>query len=248
MNKRQPPVPPADGFRATLQSLTPADFPFLTPATTTTTVQDTVQRPVLKKRRQRPRSASPDAAISAATSPVVPVQAPDAILPASMETAAAAAPTDPAPAGDPSVPSRPMQDANDARNAAANLIPSRKRRHVERPWPPSGTILRAEYHGVVYTAEIVTAIRGRRLKSGCQVKLLDGPAKGRRLSSFSRAMLTATAGQRRAGKLGRKGVGNGWTFWQEVGPVAAADPAGSASAPVAQAVPVVSPTAQSVAS
>jgi hypothetical protein len=232
-NNHQPPVPQADGFRATLQTLAVSDLPFLTPATTATTVQDTVQRPVLKKRRQRSRSASPDAAISAATSPAVPM--PDAIIPAPAETAR----TDPALAGDTTVPASPMSSVNDG------LIPPRKRKHVERIWPPIGTKLEAEYFGVTYHAEVVAATK--RLKSGKQIRLLDGPGKGKRLNTYSKAMLVATARQRRAGKLGRKNASNGWSFWGPAGP-AAVDPAGSVSAPVVQPVPVVSPTAQPVAS
>jgi hypothetical protein len=95
--------------------------------------------------------------------------------------------------------------------------PRRKRVVVAREWPPEGTKLSAEYLGVRYHAEIVAA--KRRLKSGRQIRLLDGPAAGKRLNSFSRAMLLATKRQRREHKLGRKGVSNGWAFWR---PVAAA--------------------------
>lgn len=92
---------------------------------------------------------------------------------------------------------------------------ARTRRAVAHEWPPVGTLLSATYFGVEYRAEVVVATK--RLKSGKQVRLLDGPAKGKRLDSFSKAMLVATAKQRREQKLGRKGTSNGWGFWRQEG-------------------------------
>ena len=88
---------------------------------------------------------------------------------------------------------------------------SRHRRHIERDWPEAGTILTAEYYGQTYQAEIVAAVK--RLKSGKQIRLANGLAQGQVCDSFSEAMLLATEAQRRRENLGRKGVSNGWDFW-----------------------------------
>lgn len=87
----------------------------------------------------------------------------------------------------------------------------RARQAVAHEWPVVGTKLSATYFGETYTAEIVSA--RKKLKSGRQVRLLDGPSKGRICDSLSEAMLLATARQRRQQKLGRKGTANGWRFW-----------------------------------
>lgn len=89
-----------------------------------------------------------------------------------------------------------------------------QRKPSEHVWPPVGALLTATYFGTVYRAEIVAA--RKKLKSGKQIRLLDGPAKGKRLDSLSAAMLVATAKQRKQFKLARKGVSSGWTFWQIV--------------------------------
>jgi len=94
----------------------------------------------------------------------------------------------------------------------APSIPPRKRRRVERVWPEVGTILRADYLGQTYHAEVVQA--WKPLKSGKQLRILDGSAAGKRANSFSRAMLKATSRQRRENKLGVKGLCGGWTFWR----------------------------------
>ena len=88
---------------------------------------------------------------------------------------------------------------------------SRRRRHIERDWPEIGAILAAEYGGQTYQAGIVAA--SKRLKSGKQICLASGPAQGQICDSFSEAMLLATEEQRRRENLGRKGVSNGWDFW-----------------------------------
>lgn len=89
---------------------------------------------------------------------------------------------------------------------------SRRRRHIEREWPAVGTELTADYFGVLYGAEIITATK--RLKSGRQIRITSGAAKGTICDSFSEAMLTATEDQRNQENLARKGVSNGWLFWQ----------------------------------
>ena len=88
----------------------------------------------------------------------------------------------------------------------------RRRRHIERAWPELATKLTAEYYGQTYTAQIVPATK--KLKSGKQIVLLDGPAQGTVCDSFSEAMITATEMQRADQNLARKGVSNGWVFWQ----------------------------------
>jgi len=89
---------------------------------------------------------------------------------------------------------------------------SRRRRHIEREWPELATKLSAEYYGQTYTAQIIPA--KKKLKSGKQIVLLDGPAQGMTCDSFSEAMITATDKQRTDQNLARKGVSNGWLFWQ----------------------------------
>ena len=86
-----------------------------------------------------------------------------------------------------------------------------RRRRIEREWPDAGAILRAEYYGTVYTAEVVLA--AKKLKSGKQIRLTAGPAQGVVCDSFSEAMIAATEQQRADQNLGRKGVSNGWLFW-----------------------------------
>ena len=106
-----------------------------------------------------------------------------------------------------------MPSDNPASRIGSVDIPSGKRRRVEREWPPVGMILSGSYFGTVYQAEVVAA--NKRLKSGKQLKLLNGPAKGKRFNSFTRALLAATARQRRENHLGRRNASNGWEFWRE---------------------------------
>jgi len=91
------------------------------------------------------------------------------------------------------------------------------RQYIDHEWPPVGTIVCGNYFGTVYRAEVVKA--KKRLKSGCQLKLLDGPSKGRRFDSFTKALLIATAKQRKETNLGRKQASNGWSFWKPETPV-----------------------------
>lgn len=89
---------------------------------------------------------------------------------------------------------------------------SRRRRRIDREWPEVGAILTAEYFGEEYRAEIIPATK--KLKSGKQIRIDSGPAKGVVCDSFSEAMLCATENQRNEQNLGRKGTSNGWVFWQ----------------------------------
>ena len=88
--------------------------------------------------------------------------------------------------------------------------PERKRRTIQREWPAVGTILEADYEGTHYEAEVIAA---PRYKSGRAVKILTGPAAGTVFHSMTGAMLVATEVQREESNLGRKGVANGWDFW-----------------------------------
>jgi len=88
--------------------------------------------------------------------------------------------------------------------------PKRKRRTIQREWPAVATILEADYEGVRYEAEVIAA---PRYKSGRAVKILTGPAAGTVFHSMTGAMLVATEVQREESNLGRKGVANGWDFW-----------------------------------
>jgi hypothetical protein len=95
----------------------------------------------------------------------------------------------------------------------------RRRRHIEREWPETGTRLFADYFGTRYQAELVTA--AKKLKSGKQIRIASGPAIGEICDSFTEAMTRATERQREKQNLGRKGVSNGWEFWQWDGKPAA---------------------------
>lgn len=119
------------------------------------------------------------------------------------------APTDDAPAIRDDTALDPISAATPA--VEIDDPPKKKRHYVEHEWPPAGTRLVAEYFGTVYHAEVVPA--DKRLKSGRQLLLLDGPAQGKRLDSYSKAMLVATAKQRKTMNLGRRGVSSGWDFW-----------------------------------
>lgn len=88
---------------------------------------------------------------------------------------------------------------------------SRRRRRIEREWPDVGTVLRAEYYGTTYTAEVIVA--SKKLKSGKQIHITSGPAQRTVCDSLSEAMIAATEKQRTDQNLGRKGVSNGWLFW-----------------------------------
>ncbi len=84
------------------------------------------------------------------------------------------------------------------------------RRQVDHEWPDVGATLEAEYQGEHYEAEVIAM---PRYKSGKALRLLTGPAAGEEERSMSGAMLTATEQLREERDLGRKGVSNGWHFW-----------------------------------
>lgn len=91
----------------------------------------------------------------------------------------------------------------------------RTRRKQSHSWPDIGTVLHAEYYGQRYRATIIKATK--KLLSGRQVKIQNGPAAEEVCDSLSAAMLKATESQRMRMGLRRKGVANGWDFWQWVG-------------------------------
>ena len=97
---------------------------------------------------------------------------------------------------------------------AASQETRRKRRHLKRPWPETGAILEADYQGTHYEAEIIPAPQYR---SGKAIKILTGDAAGQVSHSMSGAMLVATEHQRQQQGLGRKGLANGWSFWNVKG-------------------------------
>ena len=115
------------------------------------------------------------------------------------------------PATDP-MPAQSMVTTTDSgSNQIDDDEESRRRRHIAREWPEAGVILSSEYYGVTYTAEIIPAMK--KLKSGRQIRINSGPAQGMICDSFSEAMITATEKQRTDQNLARKGVSNGWLFW-----------------------------------
>ena len=81
---------------------------------------------------------------------------------------------------------------------------------MKHEWPEVGTILEVDYEGVHYDAEVIAA---PRCKSGRALKILTGPAAGTVHHSMTGSMLAATEVQRDENDLGRKGVANGWDFW-----------------------------------
>lgn len=104
---------------------------------------------------------------------------------------------------------------NPSAEASNNDAAERTRQYVKRDWPETGTMLYADYYGTRYEAVVVEA--NKKLKSGRQIKLLSGTVSGHLCDSFSEAMLLATESQRRKQGLRRKGVSNGWDFWQWTG-------------------------------
>ena len=92
------------------------------------------------------------------------------------------------------------------------------RQRIERDWPSVGTVVSGNYFGTVYRAQVVKA--NKNLKSGRQLRLMDGPCKGRRFDSFTKALLVATTRQRKEANLGRRQASNGWDFWQPESPAA----------------------------
>ena len=53
---------------------------------------------------------------------------------------------------------------------------SRRRRHIAHEWPETGIVFSAEYYGERCTAKIIPATK--RLKSGKQIRITSGPARG----------------------------------------------------------------------
>ena len=107
-----------------------------------------------------------------------------------------------------------QEDAPEAEDSSDEEEEDSKRRNVEHEWPQVGTILEAEYEGTRYEAEVISM---PRYKSGKALRITSGPAAGEVERSMSGAMLTATKQQREENDLGRKGVSNGWEFWEESG-------------------------------
>lgn len=208
-------------FSKSLQSLKAADLAYIRQIAETAASADA---PPTTTRKRRSKTTTPDAIRmrgelrqSAENEPEEKRVVPDAVKPVIPEPDRIGADTpDTKPSSDDS-----GGDASDSDGAVspapadASASPPvgkvRTRRAVAHEWPPVGTVLTATYFGTVYRAEVVDA--KKRLKSGRQLRLLDGPSKGRRFDSLSKAMLVATARQRREQKLGRKGASNGWLFW-----------------------------------
>ncbi len=111
---------------------------------------------------------------------------------------------------EPTAPALESEREPDATDTADNE--PKRRRSVKHEWPEIGTQLQAHYFGTEYTATVIKA--GKRLKSGKQVRIDSGFAEGTICDSLSDAMLQATAEQRERENLNRKGVANGWDFWQ----------------------------------
>jgi hypothetical protein len=105
-----------------------------------------------------------------------------------------------------------QEKANTPAAAQARGRRSRRRRTFAHDWPEVGSILQADYEGVHYEAEVITAPGCR---SGRAVKILIGPAAGQVCRSPTGAMLSATEQQRAEQGLGKKGVANGWSFWHK---------------------------------
>ena len=99
----------------------------------------------------------------------------------------------------------------------ANQTNHTKRSHIEHPWPLIGATIEADYFGEHYTALIIPATKNRKLKSGCMIRVLSGPADGTEHISMSGAMEAATEQQRKQQDLGRKGCLSGWDFWKWAG-------------------------------
>ena len=111
-------------------------------------------------------------------------------------------------------PDMKVGDVSSGKNATTHT-----RLHIDHDWPPVGTIVSGNYFGTVLRAEVVKA--NKPLKSGRQLKLLGGPLKGRRFDTFTKALLVATARQRKEAHLGRRQASNGWGFWKPESPVTA---------------------------
>ena len=113
-------------------------------------------------------------------------------------------------------PDEAGQQRERAKGGTTNARMQRKSRrsHIDHAWPEVGTILEADYFGTHYTAEIIPAPRGRKLKSGKLIRITSGSAAGTEHISMSGAMEAATQHQRDEQALGRKGCLSGWDFWR----------------------------------
>lgn len=229
-------------YRQTLAALQAADLSFLASESTTKSAV-TANAPTGKQPRQSRRRVKPTSTATAntmdtipapiVTTPISTAPSPKATTPVHMH-----APR-PFPTTEPELPvfvppaqrktGKDTEAANGTVSAVASSTPTmtgvagamevggppkKQRNRPSHEWPPVGTRLRGEYFGTVYHAEIVPA--RKMLKSGKQIRLLDGPAQGKRLDSYTKAALVATTRQRRANKLGRKGLASGWTFWTAI--------------------------------
>ena len=211
-------------FQKALEALKATDLGFLAPGAYNNPTPATLQSGNGKRRRRRKLDSTRDnggaATISATTAP-----APESVperpesVPERVEDNANVQTPAPAPRqyGEHKLPvhippERPAPVAvPDSKPAPENAKARGRRRHVEHEWPAIGTILSGIYYGALYRAEVVSA--GKRLKSGKQLKLLDGPAEGQCFDSLTKAMMVATVKQRQDNNLGRSGVANGWDFW-----------------------------------
>ena len=195
-----------DGFQKALESLQAADIAFLVPD----------PAPHQSGKSKRNRSKGGRNPVIAATTVVI---TPPTVAATADQRGGGAVETPSSPASPPFgehplpafVPAGNSPAVADATPAPDGVKTSRTRQHVEHEWPAVGTILAGTYYGTVYRAEVVVA--DKRLKSGKQLVLLDGPAKGQRFDSLTRALLAATVKQRETMKLGRSGATNGWEFW-----------------------------------
>lgn len=196
-----------DGFQKALESLQAADIAFLVP--------DPAPHQSARNKRNRRKSSGGQDAVASIPEPGaanVARSIPVATIP--HPTVTPSVPASP-PFGEHPLPAFALASNSpavaDAAPTTGAAKTSRTRQHVEHEWPPVGTILAGTYYGTVYRAEVVVA--DKRLKSGKQLVLLDGPAKGQRFDSLTRALLAATVKQRETMKLGRSGATNGWEFW-----------------------------------
>ena len=211
-----------DGFRKALESLQPTDLAFLAPKPeepkSGTGKRSRIQYAV----RQNDDGTAEVSESVTTVDEAVPEEAADKVPVPESPPAVAAGPEAGVAEVSPSSTSPPTVDIP-ASEAASASDESRKRKYVDHKWPSIGTILAGNYFGMVYRAEVVKA--DKRLKSGRQLLLLNGPAKGSRHDSFTRALLTATARQREENKLGRSGATNGWEFWvaEKANPSSVAD-------------------------
>ena len=193
-----------DGFRKELESLQAADLSFLVPKS----VPQQSRRDRRNRRKQNAVAVVPEQGAAKIARPIPVVRIPHPTVTPSAPAAQ--------PAGDhplpPFVPKGNTATVTEAASAPDDAKASRKRKHVDHEWPVVGAILAGTYFGTLYRAEVVAA--DKRLKSGKQLVLLDGPAKGRRFDSLTKALLVATEKQRETMGLGRSGATNGWDFWK----------------------------------